>query len=273
VKVLFLTDMHGLKCKDDLVEQIVDEERADVVVLGGDNIDCAEISPFGTKSSYISLDDELQWAVAKIDWLAKNHRHVVVLQGNHEQWWGKKLRREMATVLQGGAIDDICKLYARGYVIEEKKRGAERVREIVKKCDWKNVKYYPGPSAHMCRIGDVIYAHGHQSRSIIPGRSHEFFTKRFILPRFPGVRLVLLGHLHRSNTVHDGEYTTMEVGCLCNPSAYETQRAYGPMRLGYAVVEYDGPRHNLSKSKNVQLGWATALEPADETDILEEGGE
>jgi len=63
MKVLFLTDMHGIKCKDNLLKKVVKEEKADIVVMGGDNIDCDQLSPFGTKSAYINLDDELQWAV------------------------------------------------------------------------------------------------------------------------------------------------------------------------------------------------------------------
>lgn len=231
-KVLFISDLHIPKLDIEISERIIlNNQDADVLVIGGDFLDYDSISVFGSKRN-IDVKEEYKMAFEFLKTASKIFNQIFIYHGNHEfrlvSYFEKK------TV---NALSD--------FLLEKHKP----LNEVTKY--FENIVYVPH---WFIQLGNMIYAHPFKC-SKIQLRTGENAIENRILHQhnqefFPFDGMVI-GHSHR---IGKGELLgkfVIESGCLINLNVdYKNERDGGQRwSNGYTIIEYNDGKANFNSSQ------------------------
>jgi len=204
---------------------------ADILVLGGDFLDCYSISRFA-KYKNIPLKEEIVQATAMLDFLASRFPDIIILSGNHEdrvkKYFASKVSADVLFLVQFDLMGLIAKPYDNVKIVKDQyvfERGNGEA-EI----------------SHFTKIGkDFLIGHFERSSSI-PLRAANLaynwvdaWSKWFDIG---DISLYLQGHTHKLSKYPLDKVVIGETGCLCQIQDYaiEPKARYSAHLNGYWVV-------------------------------------
>lgn len=233
VRVLFLSDVHVPFHHPEVLRRVF-EERADILLLGGDFLDEYSVSRF-RKERHISLEHELRDGAQLMVALAEHFPHVVSVMGNHDQRLWKMVQdalpREAAEVVQG-STNLIAKV-------------AEGLSNVTILNGW------------WCQLGRVIFCHRERYRKNVGlaiDDGIEYFLRLGV-----NFEAVVTGHLHRM----DGPRPHLrkwgiENGCACIRQDYtlRSDSLNAEYQCGYTIVEIAKDGHfDPNRSRPFFIAW------------------
>lgn len=233
--ILVLNDIHLPFERDDVLQVIkrhVDE--IDVLVLGGDTLDCFSISQF-PKVEHLTLVEEIQYAYDFFIEIEKilNGKPIVTIMGNHEERLYSEIKRLNSKHLQPLMNPFILEMFSDGFYLypNGRKKYYEPIKTLVNKNSW------------FVNIDKkVIVAHP-KNFSRVKGKYLENIASYFI-NQGEQFELIIGTHTHKFAMADVDRYMgvyVIEAGCMCKPMEYANsgKLGYTPQHYCYTIIRYN----------------------------------
>lgn len=244
-RCLVISDLHIPFQRKELLDVVeAYANKIDTLILGGDIVDCSEISVF-QELGKIPLIDEMEQAykvLERIQELTPNVRRMVIW-GNHELRFEKYLATR-AKEVSGLCSSNILNEIVNGFTVydhqyEDYVQYAPLDYEVVD--NW------------YTQYNDMIVCHP-KSFSKIQGRTAVNATEYFIKNGFD-FNAVLVAHTHHAAVVPNLNKWGVEIGCMCKPMSYQQKGNlnYTPQQNSFFLAAFEKNKFDFNQSKLIQI--------------------
>lgn len=232
---VFLNDIH-IPFHLDEVNNIVNRygDREYNIVLGGDTMDCFDISVF-PKSHSVGLGKEVEIFKALLEKISKKFKKVYILSGNHERRLSTYLRKRVSPEVVALIEDDI-------------------LENITSQLNLDNVLYVTGDTKNWyMQIDNMIVAHPDTYKKAILGTAVDTFN--YFDARNIDADVFVIAHTHHAGICNYKNRILIETGCLCKPQSYAAsgQLSYMPQTNSYLIAKSVNNRFEFNNMKLVMV--------------------
>jgi hypothetical protein len=259
-KILIVNDVHFPFNRDDVldvIEKHKDEIR--VLILGGDILDCWEISSFSNIGDY-PIEKELVYALDmlhKIKSLLPDYVKIILINGNHEQRWKTFIAKQHVKGFYKFIDPNVLQMLKKGFTLYE--NGEEKVYKGVNDLLIINNWYV--------NINNELIVCHPRNFSRTEVRNAKMAIEYFISIGEEFSTLIVAHNHHQSEVSNYlGKYG-VESGCMCLPFDYsEARTSSRPQDYGYFLAVFDSEGNidrnlsrlyklegNLEKSNNSKI--------------------
>jgi len=233
-QIMLLNDIHLPFERKDVLE-IIKKHAHEIthLVIGGDLLDCYDISIFPHNNS-LSIIDELKYGykwLTKVRNILGNEIPIYLIDGNHEERFEKLVLKDK--VLQNFINPHILQMYEDGFSLYSNNK-KETFKPI------KNLHYV---NSWYINIDEkIVFAHP-KDFSAVDGRMTEKVSEHF-LNKGEKADVYVFGHTHKycQQTVarRQGVYV-VENGSLCQPMKYSNngKLGYTKQHSCYSIIKYN----------------------------------
>ncbi len=240
-KVLVLNDLH---CPFNLdILEIVEKHKDEIsmIILGGDTIDCEEVSSFPRvgKKPLVKEMIQVHSLLKKIDNLTPNIKKIT-LMGNHEKRFSKYLA-VTNTALNDIHSENIMKEIINGFTYYDRENDVEH--------KFFELKNYEVMDDWFYMVYDLIVCHP-LSFSKINGRTAVSAVEYFMSHNFD-FNAIAVAHTHKiASTIKYGKWCC-ETGSLCLEMDYAVsgKLSYTPQDNGYLLASFYEGKFDKNESK------------------------
>ena len=198
-RILYFGDQHiPFQCDAAIEAAVQSNLSVDLVVLGGDLIDCYSLSKF-EKHASVPFELEVEGALRHFAYLEKclPGTPVLALSGNHDKRIKRNVQYPMA--LSFLYDQDFYEAIARPFP------------NIIPVNNW------------YAQVADVLFAHDEHG-SAVDVRSaltaYAYFREMEEVLGLDPFRLVIQAHTHQAGVAYRNDRKVLEAGCTCVPMAY-----------------------------------------------------
>lgn len=244
-KVLVISDLHIPYHRPDLLDIVrKHKDEINVLVLGGDIVDCYSCSSYPTLEP-ISLVDEMAEChkiLKQIQDIIPDVRKILI-KGNHEERYKRHLIN-ITSELNKLHSDNILKEIVKGFEHNDRVNGKVITYS---KLDYEVVDNW------WCMVNKTIICHP-ITFSRVAAKTAQMALDYF-MERGHDFDSVLIAHTHKiASAIKYGKYS-YEIGCTCKTQEYsETGKlTYERIHNGYFVATYTNGKFNPNESRQYYL--------------------
>lgn len=249
-RLMIINDIHLPFERKDVLELIAKHaDEINVLVIGGDLMDCKSISSFPDMNRG-TLVDELLYSyefMKKVRKLLNKGQKIIMINGNHEERLKTMISKMQEKNLQPFLNPNILEMLVEGFALyvggkKQKYDGIEGITFI--------------PSWYVI-IDDLIISHPF-SFANPKGKMLENATQYF-LNKGIDFSVIIFGHTHKYSSGITERFQSkfaIENACLCKVQGYANsgKLSYSPQSYGYTLVKYNnGEKINLNNIKTYLL--------------------
>lgn len=233
-KIISIADIHGVFCREDLIEKIVKEHSgADYCVVNGDLFDNYLISKF-PKNKEIPIAAEYVVVSELVATLSSHFGKVILVDGNHDSGRFASELSKLSDSIKFLMKTSPLKYVADGMIFSE--TGEDLGRRYLP-----NVTYAGDTGTRWwTRVGKTIFAHRLKRARTIP-MGNAIAVAEWLMNNGIQFQCLVSAHTHKVGMIEYKGKLLIDQGALCLPMEYEEDGGciYKPIDLGYAVVEMD----------------------------------
>lgn len=244
-KMLVISDLHVPYHRDDILDIVKKHaEEIEVLVLGGDVIDCYSISSFKPLEPKPLITE-----MANCHRLLKDIQSIIpdvrkiIIKGNHEERWAKYMSN-MSSEVNKLHSDNIMREIVKGFESHDRQAGTITTYEPL---DYEIVDTW------YCQVNDVIVCHP-ITFSRVAGKTSEMALNYFVEGGF-NFNVALVAHTHKASSCYKyGKYAA-EIGCTCKPQEYANKGklTYTQQINGYFLATFKDNKFDINHSRNYIL--------------------
>ena len=240
-KVLVLCDLH-IPFNLDILS-IVEKHKDEIstIIIGGDLVDCAEISKFVSLGKCTLEEEKIKshQLLVEIDKICPDIPKVLIT-GNHETRWGRYLARNggvLTNFHSGNILKEICD----GFTVYDHNKNTSTV--------YGKLSSYHVVEDWFFQYGDMIVCHP-ISFSSIEGRTGVMAVDYFVKQGYD-FSSCLVAHTHKQATGWRFGKFFAETGCLCFEQDYSNSGnlKYAPCQQGYGLITFTNDKYDHNESR------------------------
>lgn len=244
-KVLVLSDLH-CPYHSDYILDIVGKHKDEIntLILGGDIIDCYNISSFpklDPKPLHVEMA-ECHRLLKEISDLIPDVKKILIL-GNHEQRWKKYLGSAKSEV-NSLHSDNILYEITKGFEVHDRIAGVTTIYEPL---DYEVIDNW------FIQYNDCVVAHPTSFSKVAAKTSQmslDYFKERDV-----DFNVVLIAHTHKISSCMKYGKHAFEIGCTCKPQGYAEsgKLTYTQQCNGYYLAVFRDNKFDVNESRQYVL--------------------
>jgi len=241
-KILILNDLHFPFNREDILD-VVEKHKNEIkaLILGGDILDCYEVSSFSNLGDY-PIEEELVYALdilKKIKNILPTDVKIILIYGNHEERWTRFIAKQQIKGFYKFIDPHVLQMLKEGFTLYEngKQEVYKGIDDLIIINNW------------YVNINDKLIVCHPKNFSRVHIKNAKMAIEHFIY-RNEKFACVVVAHNHHQGEAPNylGKYG-VESGCMCLPFDYtEGRTTTTPQDYGYFIAAFDN-EGNIDKNE------------------------